>query len=123
MAQQLDKIHIRDLQIRCIVGINPDERLKRQDVIINMTLEADLRQACASDDIGDTVDYKALKTEVAEMVEASGFLLIERLAEGIARICLSHDGVQRVRVLVEKPGALRFARTVGVEIFRERDHG
>ena len=116
-----DRIHIRDLRARCIVGINPDERRSKQDVVINITLHAALRRAAASDDIADTVDYKGGKKDVLALVESSSFLLVERLAGRIAETCLAHAGVQRVRVLVEKPGALRFARTVGVEIFRDRD--
>lgn len=120
----LDRIHIRDLRARCIVGTNPDERVNPQDVVINLTIHADLRPAGASDDIADTVDYRAVKKDVLAMVEASSYQLIERLAERIAEVCLAHRGVRQVGVLLEKPGALRFARTVGVEIVRTRvDHG
>lgn len=115
-----DRIHVRDIRARCIVGVNPEERIRKQDVAINLTLHADLRPAGASDELADTVDYKAIADEVVEMVEGSSFGLLERLAQRIAEICLAHDGVQRVGVLVEKPAALRFARTVGVEIVRER---
>lgn len=116
----LDAIHIRDLLLRCIVGVFPEERRAKQDVVINITLYADLSAACRSDRLDDTVDYKALKKDVIAMVESSECQLIERLAERIADICLRQSRVQRVRVLLEKPGALRFARTVGVEIVRER---
>ena len=116
----LDRIHIRDLLVRCIVGVYEGERLEKQDVIINITLHADLRKACRSDLLEDTIDYKAIKKKVIAAVEASSFLLVERLAERIAEICLDNPKVLRVAVLVEKPGALRFARTVGVEITRER---
>ena len=120
----LDRIHIHDLRARCIVGTNPEERVNSQDVVINLTLHADLRRAGDSDDIGDTVDYRAVKKDVLAMVEASSYQLIERLAERIAEVCLAHHGVRRVDVLLEKPGALRFARTVGVQIVRQRvDHG
>lgn len=115
----LDRIHVRDLTARCIVGVNPDERVNKQDVVVNLTLYADLRKAGRTDDLADTVDYKAVKKAVLELVEASSFMLVERLAETIAATCLAADGVRRVRVLVEKPAALRFARTVGVEIVRE----
>jgi len=115
----LDMIHIRDLRARCIVGINPDERVNKQDVVVNITLYADLRKAGQSDDIADTVDYKTVKQKVLALIEGSSFLLVERLAETIADACLAQAGVRRARVLVEKPAALRFARTVGVEIVRE----
>lgn len=116
---RLDRIHIRDLRARCLVGTNPNERVNKQDVVVNITLYADLRKAGRSDDIADTVDYKAVKQTVLALVEGSSFLLVERLAEAIADACLAQAGVRRVRVLVEKPAALRFARTVGVEIVRE----
>ncbi len=115
-----DKIHICDLAFRCIVGVNPGERNEKQDVIVNITLHADLARAGQSDDLKDTVDYKALKKAVLAMAEESSFLLVEKLAQTIADICLSFDGVEAAHVVVEKPGALRFARTVSVDIFRRR---
>lgn len=118
--KRLDRIHIRDLRLRCIVGINPEERQKKQDVEINITLHTDLRTAGKTDAIQDTVDYRSIKLRVVEEVEASSFFLVERLAEHIARLCLADPKVLRVRVLVEKPVALRFARTVGVEIVRDQ---
>ena len=80
----------------------------------------DERAAGESDDIGDTVDYHGVKQDVLAVVEASSYFLLERIAERLAEVCLAREGVRRVRVLVEKPGALRVARTVGVEIVRER---
>ncbi|MDX9975536.1 MAG: dihydroneopterin aldolase [FCB group bacterium] len=120
MADLLDRIHIRDLLARCIVGIYAHEREQKQDVVVNITLYADLRRACASDRIEDTVDYKGVKKAVHAMIEESAFQLIERLAEEVASLCLRFQGVQRVMVSVDKPGALRFARSVAVEITRER---
>ncbi len=116
----LDRIHIRDLFLRCIIGINDDERRERQDVNINITLFSNLRKACQTDDIQDTVDYKVIKKKVVAMVENSEFFLVEKLAQRIADICLENSLVQAVRISVAKPGALRFARTVIVEIERER---
>jgi D-erythro-7,8-dihydroneopterin triphosphate epimerase len=115
-----DQIHIRNLRLRCIIGIFPEERSIRQDIILNITLFADLRTAGRSDALEDTVDYKALKREVMAMVESSQFFLIERLAEAVAQICLQYRRVDAVRVTVDKPGALRYADSVAVEIFRER---
>ncbi len=119
----LDKIHIRDLLVRCIVGIYDEERAAKQDVVINITLYADFSAACHSDHIEDTVDYKRIKKQVVAMVENSQYFLLEKLADAIAGICLNDPKVRRVQVCVDKPGALRFARTVAVEITRERrDH-
>ena len=119
--ERLDRIHIRDLMLRCIVGVYDFERTTKQDVNIQVTLFADLRQACESDNLQDTVDYKALKKQIVEMVEVSNYLLIEKLAGRIAEICLATPRVERAVVRVEKPGALRFARTVAVEITRDRE--
>jgi len=116
----LDCIHIRDLACRCIVGINPEERVKRQEVLINVTMWADLHDACASDDIAETVDYKKVKEGILAMVEASSYNLVERLASEIAAVCLQANRVRRVRVVLDKPGALRFARSVAVDLTRER---
>jgi 2-amino-4-hydroxy-6-hydroxymethyldihydropteridine diphosphokinase len=118
----LDRIHIRDLVLRCIIGINPDEREQRQDVIINITMYADLRQAGLSDNIDDTVNYKTVKQRVVHLVETSSCLLVERLAQEIADICLADPRVQQVDVTLDKPGALRYARSVGLQITRHK-HG
>lgn len=120
MSEPLDLIHIRDLKFRCIIGINSDERKEKQDVIANLTLWANLTTACQSDNIADTVDYKTIKKRILEMAEQSQFFLVEALAHSMATICLEDTRVQQVRILVEKPTALRFARTVGVEITRHR---
>ncbi len=120
MTEHLDKIHVRDLLLRTIIGVNPDERESRQDVIINLTLYIDTRQAGASDSIRDTVNYRSVTKRIIQHVESSEYYLVEALANSIARIVLTEFPIQRVRVSVEKPGALRFARSVGVEIERER---
>jgi len=117
---RLDKLHIRDLMLRCIIGLNDWEREKKQDILINITLYADLQAAYQSDNIEDTVDYKTIKQNVVDMVESSSYMLVERLAQHIADICLENPKVQRVKVMIDKTGALRFARSVGVEIMRDR---
>jgi FolB domain-containing protein len=116
-----DRIRIEDLHLRCIIGIYPEERDKKQDVLLQITLHADLSRACESDDVNDTVDYKALKNSIVEHVESSAYLLIERLASSVAALCLAQPRVERVDVRVDKPGALRFARNVSVELSRAHD--
>lgn len=116
----LDRIHIRDLRVRCIIGINPEERRERQDVTVHITLQADLRKACRTDKIRDTVDYKRIKKAVLNLIEGSQYFLVEKMAGEIAKICLQDRHVKVVTVAVEKPGALRFAKTVDVEITRAR---
>jgi 2-amino-4-hydroxy-6-hydroxymethyldihydropteridine diphosphokinase len=114
----LDRIHIKELLLRCIIGINPEERDKEQDVILDITLYADLREAGRTDDIVRTIDYKKLKLELVDFVEHSRYGLIEALADAVARICLAKPRVEKVLVRVDKPGALRFAKSVAVEIER-----
>ena len=117
-----DRILIKDLLLRTIIGINEEERRARQDVLINIVLYADTRAAGASDDIDDAVNYRTITKRVIKMVEGSRFYLVEKMAAEIAAICLEDPRVEEVSVRVEKPGALRFARSVGVEIHRTRAH-
>lgn len=115
----LDRIEIRDLLWRVTVGVSEAERREKQDVLLDVTLHADLRAACRSDDIADTVDYKALKQRILAFLEDSCFRLIEAMAEAVVGLCLEDPRVRRAEVRVRKPGALRFARTVAVCITRD----
>ncbi len=117
--RKLDMIHIKDMPLRCVIGIYDEERLKKQDVIVNITMYADLARAAASDDIADTIDYKTIEERISSMVKKSQFHLVERLAAEVAQICLGNRAVQKVDVRIDKPGALSFARSVAVEITRE----
>jgi len=115
-----DRILISDLSLRCIIGVNEDERREKQDVLISLAISVDVSKAGKSDRFEDTVDYRAIKKEIVGMVENSHYHLVEALAEAIADLCLKYSGVLDVQVRVEKPAALRFARSVGVEITRPR---
>jgi FolB domain-containing protein len=116
-----DKIVIEDLLVRCILGIGEEERRDKQDVVINIELYTDLRRPGKTDCLDDAVDYHILKKRVLTFVEQSQCHLVEALAEGISEICLQFQPVREVNVRVHKPGALRFAKSVGVEIVRTRD--
>ena len=116
----MDRILIRDLGLRCIIGVYAEERKERQDIVLNLVLAGDFSAAARSDDLADAVNYKELKKQVMALVEASRFQLIETLAEHLAELCLRHPRVQQVTVTVDKPGALRFARSVACEITRTR---
>jgi D-erythro-7,8-dihydroneopterin triphosphate epimerase len=116
----LDRIEIHDLLLRCIIGINEAERKDKQDVLINLVLWADTRPAARTDDIADAVNYRTIAKEIIQLVEKSEFFLVERLVERIAELCLLDSRVQQVQVSLEKPGALRFARSVGITITRTR---
>ncbi len=117
----MDRILIKDLRARCIIGVNEDERREKQDVTVNLELAADLSQAVRSDRFEDTVDYRSIKKEILKMVEASSYNLLESLTEAIARLCLNHEKIRRVKVRVEKPAALRFARSVAIEMVRRKE--
>ena len=114
----MDKIYVRDLLVRTVVGIFDWEQKKKQDVLLNIGLHTDLKAAGESDTIDDTVDYKQLRNRIVSAVEEGRFSLIEAIAEQVSRICLSEDKVQQVQVTVDKPGALRFASSVGIEVER-----
>ena len=117
----LDKVFIKDLLLRGIVGINPEERVNRQDIVINATFWTDTRAPGVSDDIAETVNYRTAAKAMFAYVESEGPLLVEKMAADLVRICMEAEaGIQAVELTVEKPGAVRFARSVGLTIFRTR---
>ena len=116
-----DHIEIKDLLLRGNIGVNDWEREAEQDILINVNLPADLSKAGSTDSIEDTVNYRTLTKQIIRHVESSQRFTLEALAADIAGICLAQNGVERARIRVEKPGALRFARSVGVEIERTAD--
>ena len=118
--KRLDRVHIKDLLVRGIVGINPDERTKRQDILVNVTMWADTRAAAASDDIDDAVNYRTVAKAMIAHIEAGEPMLVERLASELVDVCFAEPAVEAAEVRVDKPGALRFADSVGVTVFRTR---
>lgn len=117
----MDKVIIKDLLARGIIGVNEWEREKPQDILINVTVFTDTRRAAETDDLADCVDYRALAKKVRGHAETAARLTVEALANDLAAICLQQPGVQRAIVRVEKPGAVRFSASVGVEVERARD--
>ena len=117
----MDQIIISDLVARGIIGINDSEREKPQEILINLILFGDLSQAGQSDDIKDSINYRTIAKKVMAHAETAQRLTVEALAADLARLCLEESGVQKVRVRVEKPGVVRFSRSVGVEIEREKE--
>lgn len=116
----MDKIFIKDLLVRGILGINEWEREKPQDILINITVYTDTSRAAELDDISFSVNYRTIAKKAQAHAENAKRFTVEALASDIARICLAEPNVERVRVRVEKPHATRFAASVGVEIERER---
>ncbi|MCS7247751.1 MAG: dihydroneopterin aldolase [Anaerolineales bacterium] len=117
----MDRILIRDLVARGIIGINEWERKNPQEILINLILFCDTHQAAKEDSIEHSVDYRAIAKQVLAHAETAARFTVEALAEDLAELCLSHPRVSKVLVRVEKPGAVRFARSVGVEIERSRE--
>ena len=114
----MDKIFIKNLVARGIIGLNDWEREKPQEIQINIVLYADIQQAGETDDIQYSVNYRTVAKKVMRHAETSGRLTVEALAIDIAGICLEEPGIQKVCVCVEQPGAVRFSESVGVEIER-----
>ncbi len=116
----MDQVLINNLLVRGILGINDDEREKPQDILINIVIYTDLNRAGVTDDIADTVNYRTIAKKVQKHAETAARFTVEALATDLANLCLEEPGVQRVRVRVEKPHAVRFAQSVGAEIERSR---
>lgn len=117
----MDKTFIKDLLVRGIIGVNDWERKKPQDILINVTVFSDASRAGESDDIKDCVDYSALAKKIQAHAETAARMTVEALANDLVKICLEQAGVRNAIVRVEKPGAVRFAKSAGVEIERKRD--
>ena len=117
----MDRVIIKDLLARGIIGVNDWEREKPQDILINITVFTDTRRAGETDDLADCVDYRALAKKVQAHAETAARMTVEALANDLVKICLEQKGVERAIVRVEKPGAVRFSASVGVEVERSRD--
>jgi dihydroneopterin aldolase len=115
---RLDRIIISDLLARGRLGVPDEERVRPQDILVNLVLFVDLGNAGASDRIEDTVDYSVVSRRVLDLIETSSRRTVEALAADIAAACLAFEGVQGARIRVEKPNRVRFTRAVGVEIER-----
>lgn len=113
-------VHIKNLRLRTVIGANDWERDRRQDVIINVEFEFDGTSAAQTDDLKDTVDYKAMKRRIIDAVEHSEFFLLEKLAARILELVMQDDRVERALIEVDKPNALRFADSVSVSCSAER---
>ena len=114
----MDIIFLHDLRVEAVIGIWEWERRIRQTVSIDLDLAADVAKAAATDDVADTLNYKLVAKRLQRLVGESDFRLVETLAENIAAVVLAEFDVAWVRVRVNKPGAIRGARDVGVVIER-----
>ena len=117
----MDKVIIKNLLARGIIGVNDWERKRPQNILINLTLYTDTRHAGETDDIADCVDYTKISKKLLAHAESVNRFTVEALANDLAELCLEEKGVEKAIVRVEKPGAVRFAESVGVEVKRSRD--
>ena len=116
----MDTVFIEQLEIEALIGIYDWERRIRQPLLFDLEMSFDNRKPASTDDIADTLDYKAVSKRLIEYVSASSFGLVETLAERCAEIVLDEFAVSHVRLKLSKPGAVRGARAVGVIIERSR---
>lgn len=114
----MDIVYIRELEIKTVIGIYDWEREIRQTVSLDLDMATDIRAAAATEDIAQTLDYKAVAKRLIAFIEDAGFLLIETMAENVAEVVLSEFPVTWLRLRVGKPGAVTGARDVGVIIER-----
>ena len=117
----MDKIYLSGLRIETIVGIWEWERQIPQTVVIDLEMAADIKKAAATDSIEDTLNYKLVAKRVTALVVDGKFQLVETLAERVAQTIIDEFSVPWVKVTVNKPGAIRGARDVGIIIERSRD--
>ena len=117
----MDKVFIEALEIECVIGIYDWERKIRQPIVLDIEMAFDNTVPAATDDIKDTLDYKAVSKRVVSYVQSTDFGLVETLAECVAELILSEFPVGRVNLKLSKPGAVRGARAVGVKIVREKE--
>jgi len=114
----MDIVFLHELKIDAVIGIAEWERKIRQAVAIDLEMAVDIRKAAASDNIDDGLNYKLVAKRLQQFVADSEFQLVETLAERVAAIVMDEFGVSWVRVKLNKPGAIRGARDVGVIIER-----
>lgn len=116
----MDKIIIRDLQARGPIGITDEERMSPQDILINAELFTDTRKAAETDSIDDCVNYSTVAKKILNLAAENRRKTVEALARDIADMCLENELVKKVLIRVEKTSAVRFTKSVGVEIERSK---
>jgi dihydroneopterin aldolase len=117
----MDTIFLSGLTTECIIGIWDWERRVRQKVVVDIEMATDIRGAAASDSIDDTLDYKRVAKRLLQFIGESQFQLVETLTERIAELVIREFGVSWVRVRLNKQGAIRGSRDVGIQIERRRE--
>ncbi len=114
----MDIIFLGDLEIDTVIGIYDWEREIRQTLVFDIEMGFDIQQAAASDDIADTLDYKAVTERVVEFVENSEFFLVEKLIEEVANLLMKEFSIPWLKIRLNKRGAISRAKDVGIIIER-----
>ncbi|QSH42236.1 dihydroneopterin aldolase [Lentisphaerota bacterium ZTH] len=114
----MDKIILRNVKVKTIIGTLPEERTEKQQLKVNVELSLHLKAAGESDDLRDSVDYSEIERRIVELGHSSSFNLVERFAEEVAKICLGYKRITRAVVSVDKPDALKNSKSVAVVIER-----
>ena len=109
-------INIRNLRLRTLIGFNPEERVKKQDVVLNIEIKYGIDNEVLKDNVKGALDYKVITKSVIRHVEQGQFLLLEKLVADVLAICSEHRGVRFARVTIDKPHALRFADSVSLTL-------
>ena len=116
----LAEIIIDQLKVETIIGVNPEERVKKQPIIISLSFHTDIKNAAKTDELKDSVDYDQLSKNIISMVETSSFNLIEALAEEVALLVLTDQRIKTVSLFIYKPLAIKNANRVGIKLVKHQ---
>ena len=109
-------IRITNLRLRTFIGFNPEERLKKQDVVLNIEITYQPPRGALDDKVDEALNYKTVTKKIIRHVEEGRFLLLEKLVSDVLEICSEHPSVESARVTIDKPHALRFADSVSLSL-------
>ena len=121
MARQLASIRISNLRLRTFIGFNPEERVKKQDVVLNIEIRYAISSAALQDEVEHALNYKTITKRIIDHVENGQFLLLEKLVADVLALCSDHPDIRFSRVTIDKPHALRFADSVSLSLDYEAD--
>ncbi len=121
MARQIASIRISNLRLRTFIGFNPEERVKKQDVVLNIEIRYAISSAALQDEVEHALNYKTITKRIIEHVENGQFLLLEKLVADVLALCSDHPDIRFARVTIDKPHALRFADSVSLSLDYEAD--
>lgn len=122
MTRKLATIRIHNLRLRTLIGFNREERVKKQDIVVNAEISYTLADGVFEDRVEDALNYKTITKAIIDLVEDGQYLLLEKLVGDVLDICTTDPSVQRASVTIEKPHALRFADSVSLTLEYSAQH-